>query len=93
VGILGQPKRLVQASAGVPQDGPEWFSELTEDQLSFDEAVRVLCEHALVEADVTLQDDRIASQEYSMHSCVHLWTVHVVNQGFDAKMGGLALNV
>ncbi|KAF1938917.1 hypothetical protein EJ02DRAFT_457423 [Clathrospora elynae] len=26
-----------------------------------------------------------------MHSCVHLWTVHVVNQGFDVKMGGLAL--
>jgi tetratricopeptide (TPR) repeat protein len=26
-----------------------------------------------------------------MHNCVHSWTVHVVNRGFDAKMGGLAL--
>jgi hypothetical protein len=73
------------------QDGPEWFSELTEDQLSFDEAVRVLCEHALVEANATLRDDCVESQGYSMHSCVHSWTGHVVNQGFDAKMGGLAL--
>jgi tetratricopeptide (TPR) repeat protein len=73
------------------QDGPDWFSELTEDQLSFDEAVRVLCEHALVEADATLRDDRVESQGYSMHSCVHSWTVHIVNQGWDAKMGDLAL--
>jgi hypothetical protein len=73
------------------QDGPEWFSELTEDQLSFDEAVRVLCDHALVEADATLLGKRVESQGYSMHACVHSWTVHVVNQDWDAKMGGLAL--
>jgi hypothetical protein len=53
------------------QDGPEWLSQLTEDQLSFDEAVRVLCEHALVEAEVTLRDERVESLGYGMHSCVH----------------------
>jgi hypothetical protein len=73
------------------QDGPKWFSQLTEDQLSFDEAVRVLCEHALIEADVTLQDNREESLGYSMHSCVHLWTVHVLNQEWDAELAALAL--
>jgi tetratricopeptide (TPR) repeat protein len=73
------------------QDGPEWFSQLMHDRLSFENAVRLLCEHALVEANVTFQDDRVESLGYSMHSCVHSWTVHVVNQGFDATMGNLAL--
>lgn len=73
------------------QGGLEWFSELTEDKLSFDEVVRVLREHALVETDATLRDDRVELQGYSMHSCVHSWTIYVVSQGLDAKMGGLAL--
>jgi hypothetical protein len=62
---------------------PLWFSELAEDQLSFDAAVRVLCDHALVEADAASKDDSVESQGYSMHSCVHAWTKHVVNEGCD----------
>jgi tetratricopeptide (TPR) repeat protein len=73
------------------QDGPEWFSQLMEDQLSFDKAVRVLCEHALVEANATPQDDRVESQGYSMHSCVHSWTKHVVNKVWDSNMARLTL--
>ncbi|KAF1937765.1 hypothetical protein EJ02DRAFT_437617 [Clathrospora elynae] len=52
---------LLQKSQG---DGPEWFLQLTEDQLSFDHAVRILCEHALVEADATLRDERVESLGY-----------------------------
>jgi tetratricopeptide (TPR) repeat protein len=74
------------------QDGPEWFSQLMEDQLSFDEAVRVLCEHALIEADVTLRYERVESLGYSMHSCVHLRTKHVVNEDWDVNMAKLVLN-
>jgi tetratricopeptide (TPR) repeat protein len=73
------------------QDGPEWFSQLMEDQLSFDKAVRVLCEHALVEADFTLHDERVESLGYSMHSCVHSWTKHVVNKVWDSNMARLTL--
>jgi tetratricopeptide (TPR) repeat protein len=73
------------------QSSLAWLSELAEDQLSFDAAVRVLCDHALLEADVTAQDNRIESQGYSMHSCVHSWTVHVLNQAWDADMASLAL--
>jgi hypothetical protein len=42
-----------------------------EDQVSFDEAVRVLREHALVEVDTTLREGSAESRGYSMHSCVH----------------------
>ncbi|KAF1952737.1 TPR-like protein [Byssothecium circinans] len=73
------------------RDGPEWFSELTQDQLSFDEAVRVLCDHALVEADSTFENNSVESRGYSMHSCVHSWTVHVVNDRWDDRMARLAL--
>jgi tetratricopeptide (TPR) repeat protein len=74
------------------QHGPEWFSQLTQDQLSFDKAVRVLCEHGLVEANVTIQDEHVESLGYSMHSCVHAWTKHVVNEEWDINMARLALN-
>ncbi|KAF3031307.1 hypothetical protein E8E12_000040, partial [Didymella heteroderae] len=71
----------------------EWFSELTEDQFSFDEAVRVLCDHALVEAEAeaVFGKDINESQGYSMHGCVHAWTMHVVNERWDDGMSRLAL--
>jgi tetratricopeptide (TPR) repeat protein len=74
------------------EDGPEWFSQLTEDQLSFDKAVRVLCEHALVEADVTLRENRVESLGYSMHGCVHSWTKYIVNKDWDSSMARLVLS-
>jgi tetratricopeptide (TPR) repeat protein len=70
---------------------PLWFSELVEDQLSFNAAVRVLCDHALVEADAASKDDSLELQGYSMHSCVHAWTKHVVNERWDDALAGLAL--
>jgi tetratricopeptide (TPR) repeat protein len=73
------------------QDGPEWFSQLMEDQLSFNEAVRVLCEHALVEVDTTLREWSAESRVYSMHSCVHSWTKNVVNKEWDNELANLAI--
>ncbi|KAF2827167.1 hypothetical protein CC86DRAFT_445243 [Ophiobolus disseminans] len=74
------------------RDGPEWFSELTKDMLSFNKAVRVLSDHALVEADALFRADSVESRGYSMHSCVHAWTLHVVNEGWGRSMARLALN-
>jgi tetratricopeptide (TPR) repeat protein len=70
---------------------PLWFSELAEDQLSFEAAVRVLCNYALVETNAASKDDSVESQGYSMHSCVHAWTKHVVNERWDDALAGLAL--
>jgi tetratricopeptide (TPR) repeat protein len=74
---------------------PEWFSELMEDQLSFDEAMRVLCDHALVEAEAEAEavfgKFTKESRGYSMHGCVHAWTMHVVNERWDDGLARLAL--
>ena len=45
-------------------DGPEWFSELVNDELDFIEVMRLLCDHALIER---LKD----FDGYGMHTCVH----------------------
>ncbi|KAI1523851.1 tetratricopeptide repeat domain containing protein, partial [Pyrenophora tritici-repentis] len=49
-------------------NAPKWFCELTRDRLVFNKAVRVLCDHALVEADTTLGEGGKESRGYGMHS-------------------------
>src|SRR6267378_13072 len=71
-------------------EDPEWIRELTEDELSFNRAVRVLSDHGLVEADMSSQE-RIESRGYSIHGCVHSWTVCVLNQEWDNDLAKLAL--
>jgi tetratricopeptide (TPR) repeat protein len=72
-------------------NAPEWFRELTENRLEFNKAVKTLSDHALVEVDAASRDDSGESRGCSMHSCVHSWTVHVLNKEWDANMAALAL--
>ena len=51
-------------------EDPEWIRELTEDELSFNSAVRVLSDHGLVEVDTSSQK-WAESRGYSIHGCVH----------------------
>ena len=60
-------------------EDPEWICELTEDELSFNGAVRVLSDHGLVEVDTSSQE-WVEARGYSIHGCVHSWTIHVLNQ-------------
>ena len=62
---------------GDPED-PEWLRELTKDKLNFDSAVQVLSNHGLVEVAISSQE-WIESKGYSIHGCVHSWTVHALN--------------
>jgi tetratricopeptide (TPR) repeat protein len=71
--------------------GPEWLCQLTEDELAFNQAVRVLCDHGLIEVDKLSEGSGVESQGYGMHSCVHSWTVHVVNTEWASEMAGIAL--
>ena len=72
--------------------GPEWLSQLTEDELSFNEAVRILCDHGLVEVDKASKANGAESQGYGMHSCVHSWTLYVLNQEWDTEMAETAID-
>lgn len=72
--------------------GPEWFSKMVCDELSFNEAIRLLCDHGLVEshgASVGNSSDEVSSG-YSMHGCVHAWIVHALNSARDNSMAELA---
>ncbi|KAF2677607.1 HET-domain-containing protein [Lentithecium fluviatile CBS 122367] len=68
----------------------EWIQKLTEDELSFNEAVRPLCEYGLVHPEPSLgQLSRSAG--YGVHSCVHSWTISVLNREWDQELARLAL--
>jgi tetratricopeptide (TPR) repeat protein len=67
-----------------------WIQELTEDELSFNAAVRLLRDYGLVDADLSFQH-LSGSGGYSVHSCVHSWTVFVLNKEWDESLARLAL--
>ncbi|KAM3066459.1 hypothetical protein ACMFMG_012044 [Clarireedia jacksonii] len=69
---------------------PDWVQELTKDEVSFHQAVRVLSSHGLVEVDTSSQD-LIESRGYSIRGCVHSWTIHVLNQAWNHGLARLAL--
>jgi hypothetical protein len=52
--------------------------------------VRVLSDHGLVEVDRPSQE-WIESRGYSIHGCVHSWTVHVLNQEWDYDLARVAV--
>jgi hypothetical protein len=64
---------------------------MTEDELSFTQAVRILCDYGLAERDKSLEENEIESRGYSMHSCIYSWTIHVLNQKWEAGMAEIAL--
>ncbi|KAH8589506.1 hypothetical protein B0O99DRAFT_692400 [Bisporella sp. PMI_857] len=69
---------------------PDWIRELVKDELSFHGAVRALSDYGLVEADKSSQE-RIESRGYSIHGCVHSWTIHVLNQEWDYDLAKTAI--
>jgi tetratricopeptide (TPR) repeat protein len=69
---------------------PDWIRELVEDELSFHEAMRVLSNHGLVGIDKSSQE-LLESRGYSIHGCVHSWTVHILNQEWDYNLAKVAV--
>ena len=69
---------------------PDWIREVAKDEVTFHNAMRVLSNHGLVEVDTSVQD-LIESRGYSIHGCVHAWTVSVLNQTWDRDLARLAV--
>lgn len=68
----------------------EAMKTLTEDELSFNAAVRLLCEFGLVSPEPTPGGSN-GPAGYGVHSCVHSWTIFVLNQTWDRDLARLAL--
>lgn len=59
-------------TAGLTDDSPEWLQATLEDQATFEGTMAVLVDYYFVEV-------QHISQSYSMHSCVHDWTLGELN--------------
>ncbi|KAF6789076.1 NB-ARC and TPR domain protein [Colletotrichum sojae] len=68
-----------------------WLEKLTEDKLSFEAVMRVLCEYGLAEPNAHSQEVGLESTGYSMHGCVHAWTIHVLNTEINQELGWIAM--
>jgi tetratricopeptide (TPR) repeat protein len=75
----------------IAKDNMPLYNKVEDISLGINQGIRVLCDHWLAEADTISEGSEVESRGYSMHNCVHSWTVHVLNQEWDAEMGGLAL--
>ncbi|TVY64282.1 Vegetative incompatibility protein HET-E-1, partial [Lachnellula suecica] len=67
-----------------------WMQRLTKDELSFHEAIALLCTFGLVDIDRS-QQYQCGPGRYNMHSCVHSWTMFVLNREWDESFARLAL--
>ncbi|OAA60881.1 kinesin light chain 1 [Cordyceps fumosorosea ARSEF 2679] len=70
-------------------NSPDWFRQLG-DELCFTQAMRVLSQFRLVEPNSWIAEP-IETGGYSMHSCVHSWTVNVLNAERDNALAKLAV--
>jgi hypothetical protein len=68
-----------------------WLLELTIEQFSFNEAMRVLCDHTLLGSDTPSGVDSRESRGYGIHSCVHEWTKHWMNKRWDDRLANLSI--
>ncbi|KAF7512688.1 hypothetical protein GJ744_000255 [Endocarpon pusillum] len=71
-------------------DDYKWIDMLTEDELNFNEAVRLLCEYGLAHPEPSLGQSS-GSAGYGVHSCVHSWTISVLNSEWDDGLMRIAL--
>lgn len=71
--------------AGLTDDLPMWLRELAAEQIDFENAMGTLVDYCLVEAHP-------ATQSYSIHSCVHDWTLVELNKAIDPQLYWYSLN-
>ena len=65
-----------------------WLRYLADDMLKFNEAVRILCDYGLLEANKPMNrhSGGTGSMGYSMHTCVQSWAAHRMSDEVDADM-------
>ncbi|KAI1317973.1 hypothetical protein F5Y16DRAFT_414531 [Xylariaceae sp. FL0255] len=71
-------------------DRTQWVYEATKDELSFHNTIGVLQDYGLVEINSST-DKLVESNGYNIHSCVHSWTAHVLNQEWNKDLAKFAL--
>ncbi|KAK2733385.1 hypothetical protein FQN57_002142 [Myotisia sp. PD_48] len=63
---------------GLSLRSPDWLCKLLQDEFSFDSVMRSLAEYSFLEP-------RVEQQVWSMHVCVHDWTLAELNKTLDPR--------
>jgi hypothetical protein len=75
-------------------DGPTeelpWLRSLTADIQVFTKAMRLLCDYGLADGE-EISREGVGSAGYSIHACVHSWTIHVLNKKWDSALAKFAV--
>ncbi len=66
-------------------DQPPWFIDLASDEFVFEDAMQTLARYCLIEG-------RYQTGSYSLHVCVHDWTLDGLNHEIDPSQYWLAFN-
>ncbi|KAJ5128190.1 hypothetical protein N7526_006356 [Penicillium atrosanguineum] len=70
---------------GLTTESPKWLRELVVDDMAFQGVMRTLTEFYFLEV-------HLASESWSMHNCVHDWTLAVLNDSIDEEHYWYAFN-
>ncbi|TEY63628.1 hypothetical protein BOTCAL_0153g00160 [Botryotinia calthae] len=72
----------------VADSGPIWLSNIVKSKVRFDRAMSKLREYSLIEVETEGQSGR-----YSLHTCVHDWTLGYLNLEIDAELYSTAISI
>ena len=65
------------------ESGPAWLQDVVKNKSRFNRAITKLQEYSLL---------KVGAGTYSLHTCVHDWTLEYLNRGFDAEFCLLAIH-
>jgi tetratricopeptide (TPR) repeat protein len=71
-------------------EGLPWIRDLTVSLPAFIDAMRLLCNYSLAEMDTSWASNH-ESGGYSIHACVHSWTIHALNKHLDKALAKFAI--
>ncbi|KAJ6092559.1 hypothetical protein N7486_007848 [Penicillium sp. IBT 16267x] len=64
--------------AGLAETSPGWLREVITDDVNLDAVMRILTRYCFLEVQPT-------SESWSMHNCVHDWTLAILNKEIDTQ--------
>jgi hypothetical protein len=64
--------------AGLTDDTPQWLREILSDDIEFENVMRTLATYCFLEV-------RMPLQSWSMHACIHDWTLATLNRVIDPQ--------
>jgi tetratricopeptide (TPR) repeat protein len=70
-------------------NGLPWFKELY-DELNFNNAIGTLQDYGFVEPHMS-ETSQIESRGYSIHSCLHSWSLYMLNRDIDNRLSTFAI--